>query len=195
MFGKKEVCKICGEKLHGSISTQLTDGKICPVCARICNGAGFLSTTEVRQALEENTCRFQQFHESQVVSSMLCGFIFIDFEHQWAYTSSTKKPKVEPIVFHFSEIEQYSISQAGAKTVTKTKTKGGIGRAIVGGAIAGPVGAVVGATTAKTEVEMKTTGGIPILRLDLSLNGVKTSVELAHPPFGAEKVINSMMEV
>lgn len=194
MFGKKENCKICGEKLHGSIFTQLTDGKICPMCARICKGAGFVSTTEVKQALEENTRRFQQFQESRVVTSLLCGFIFIDFEHQWAYVSSTKKVKVQPIVFHFSEIEQYSINQVGAKTITKTKTKGGIGRAIVGGAIAGPVGAVVGATTAKTEAETKTVGGTPILHLDLNLNGIKTSVELLNPPFESQQIINSSIE-
>ena len=33
----------------------------------------------------------------------------------------------------------------------KGKTSGGLGRAIVGGAIAGPVGAIVGASTAKTK--------------------------------------------
>lgn len=194
MFGKKEYCKICGEKLHGTIFTQLTDGKICPMCARICRESGFVSTAVVKQALEENTRRFQQFHESRVVSSALCGFIFIDFEHQWAYISSTKKAKVEPIVFHFSEIEQFSINQVGAKTITKTKTKGGIGRAVVGGAIAGPVGAIVGATTAKTETETKTVGGTPILRLELNLDGIKTSVTLPNPPLESEKIINSMME-
>ena len=33
----------------------------------------------------------------------------------------------------------------------KNKTSGGLGRAIVGGAIAGPIGAIVGAGTAKTK--------------------------------------------
>ncbi len=33
---------------------------------------------------------------------------------------------------------------------TNTKTKGGITRAVIGGAIAGPIGAVVGASTAKS---------------------------------------------
>nr|UVY25709.1 MAG: Gas vesicle protein G [Bacteriophage sp.] len=32
-----------------------------------------------------------------------------------------------------------------------TETKGGIGRAVIGAAVAGPVGAIVGAATAKTE--------------------------------------------
>ncbi len=194
MFGKKEYCAICGDRLHGTIFTQLTDGKICPMCARICCGPGFVSTSMVKQALEENSHRFQQFQESRVVSSLMCGFIFIDFEHQWAYVSSSKKVKAEPIVFHFSEIEQYSITQVGAKTITKTKTKGGIGRAIVGGAIAGPVGAIVGSTTAKTEAETKTVGGTPFLHLDLNLNGLKTTVELMNPPFETEQVINSMIE-
>ncbi len=194
MFGKKEYCSICGERLHGTIFTQLTDAKICPMCARICRGPGFVSINTVKQALEENSRRFQQFQESRVVSSLMCGFIFIDFEHQWAYMTSSKKAKTEPIVFHFSEVEQYSIKVVGAKTITKTKTKGGIGRAIVGGAIAGPVGAIVGSTTAKSESETKTVGGTPFLHLDLNLNGLKTSVELMNPPFESEQVINSMMD-
>jgi len=194
MFGQKEKCDICGEKLHGSLFTQLTDGKICPMCARICNNSGFVSINEIKQAWNENNHRISQFKESRVVSSMLCGSIFIDFEHQWAYVSGSKKQKVKPIIFHFSEIEQYSIQQFGAKTITKTKTKGGIGRAIVGGAIAGPVGAIVGATTANSESETKTVGGTPILELELNLNGVKTRITLANPPFEAEKVLTSMVE-
>ncbi len=95
MFTKKESCAICGAKLHGTVFTQLTDGKICFMCARICNGSGFVSTSTVKQALEENRRRYRLFHESIVVSSILCGFIFVDFEHQWAYASSTKNPKVE----------------------------------------------------------------------------------------------------
>lgn len=194
MFGKARKCGICGEKFRGKSFTQLADGEICPMCARICSESVFISINDVRQAWGENDIRIQQFKETSVISSMLCSYIFIDFEHQWAYLSETKKPKFKPIIFHFSEIGQYAIKQLGAKTVTKTKTKGGIGRAIVGGALAGPVGAIAGAATAKTESETKTVGGNPFLILELNINGLKTKISLSNPPFEAEKVLNAMIE-
>lgn len=64
--------------------------------------------------------------------------------------------KVKLVKF-FDEIEinsetVESVTPLGANSsISQEKKKGGIGRAIVGGAIAGPVGALVGAGTAKTK--------------------------------------------
>lgn len=78
----------------------------------------------------------------------------------------------------------------GQKTITKTK--GEIGRAVVGGAIFGVVGAVVGASTAKTET--KQVSGIPIIYVELNLNGLKTTVQLSNPPVEARKILDSMID-
>lgn len=53
------------------------------------------------------------------------------------------------VIIPYSEITTYSVvSCKAAKSETRTKSTGGLSRAIVGGAIAGGVGAIVGAATA-----------------------------------------------
>ena len=116
--------------------------------------------------------------------------MFIDTEQKMFYLSSNKKPKLEPIVFKFSEIEEYRIEQVGQKTITKTK--GGVGRAVVGGALYGVAGAIVGASTAKQET--KRVGGIPILKVDLNINGLKTTISLANPPLTVSDYLSNAMD-
>ena len=84
---------------------------------------------------------FQLFNAGITVSDFGSGFLFIDTEQKMFYLSNTKKPKLEPVVFKFSEIDEFRIEQVGQKTITKTK--GGVGRAVVGGALFGVTGAVV----------------------------------------------------
>lgn len=191
LFGMKISCAVCGESLSSGLVTQVADGKVCPVCARLCNRSPLATIAAVRQSKEENARRFQQFRETRVSSAPLGGHIFVDMEHQLCYLSGHKKPKIEPVVFRFSEIEGYQLERVGEKTVTKTK--GGLTRAVVGGALFGPAGAIVGAGTAKTEA--KTTGGISILSVDLDLNGVKTQLQLGNPPLDAASLLDSMMEM
>ena len=87
--------------------------------------------------------------------------------------------------------DRYRIEKVGEKTVTKTK--GGITRAVVGGALFGVGGAIVGASTAKQET--KTTGGVPMLYIDLDFQGVKTTVSISNPPLKAAQTLDSMINV
>lgn len=194
MFGKKKQCMICGEKLHTFGIKEMIDGEICSMCARICENTVFASVNDVKKAWEENTRRVQQFHQSKVITSMMHGCIFIDWEHHWAYVAyNNKKSKVNPIIFHFSEIKQYTIDAVGQKTVTTTRTKGGITRAIIGNAIVGPVGAIVGATTAKKETQVETKGGTPILYINLDFGGLQTRVSLVNPSEDIKNALDAMM--
>lgn len=178
LFGGKTACAVCGEKESKHLCTEIADGTLCPQCARYCSQSPLASVAVVRQTREENHRRFQQFHETKVLTQTLGGSIFVDLDHRLCYLSGQKKPKVEPLVFQFSEVEGYQLERVGEKTVTKTK--GGLTRAVVGGALFGPAGAIVGASTAKTET--KTTGGISILSVALNLGGLKTRVQLAGQP-------------
>lgn len=191
LFGGKTTCSVCGEKESKHLCTEIADGTLCPKCARYCSQSPLASVAAVRQAREENHRRFQLFHETKVLTQTLGGSFFVDLDHRLGYLSGQKKPKVEPLVFQFSEVEGYQLERVGEKTVTKTK--GGLTRAVVGGALFGPAGAIVGASTAKTET--KTTGGISILSVALNLGGLKTRVQLASPPLGAGALLDSMMEL
>ena len=55
------------------------------------------------------------------------------------------------MIYSFDEVAGYESDAPDDLTVTETK--GGIGRAVIGAAVAGPVGAIVGAATAKTETK------------------------------------------
>ena len=63
-----------------------------------------------------------------------------------------------------SEDESYEFETVGGKTVTKKK--GGITRAVVGGVVAGPIGALVGSGTAKAETQ--TVGGIRMTKVNFN---------------------------
>lgn len=123
-----------------------------------------------------------------VVTELGRGYIYIDTQHHWAYISQKKIPDINPIVFSFSEIENYRIENVGEKVVTKTK--GGIRRALVGGVMFGAAGAIVGASTAKTET--KTTGGIATLYINLNPQGIKTTISMVNPPSTTMETLESM---
>ena len=53
------------------------------------------------------------------------------------------------MIYSFDEVAGYESD--APDDLTMTETKGGIGRAVIGATVAGPVGAIVGAATAKTE--------------------------------------------
>ena len=180
MFGKKERCAICGERLSFT-AIQINGGSICPACNRLSTGSPL--------AWEENHNRFRNFKPGMVISDFASGFLFIDPEQKMFYLSNSKKTKLEPVVFKFSEINAFKIEQVGQKTITKTK--GGIGRAVVGGALFGTAGAIVGAATAKQET--KEVGGVPILYVDLSINGMNTTVSISNPPLKAADYLENAM--
>lgn len=64
----------------------------------------------------------------------------------FGHRGGDKGPRV---IYSFDEVAGYESDTPDDLTVTETK--GGIGRAVIGAAVAGPVGAIVGAATAKTE--------------------------------------------
>lgn len=189
MFGKKNVCDCCGLKLHVK-PIQISDGGICGLCNTICTNSPMTTVAKVKAAWDENNVRLQTFTPNMTVTNLGCGYIFIDTEHKMACISNQKKLAPNSIVFNFSELEEYRIEKVGEKTITKTK--GGITRAVVGGAIFGLAGAIVGASTAKQETVKK--GGVPVLYIDLNLNGLKTTLSISNPPFKATEFLNNILD-
>lgn len=189
MFGKKNVCDCCGLKLHVK-PIQISDGGICGLCNTICTNSPMTTVAKVKAAWDENNVRLQTFTPNMTVTNLGCGYIFIDTEHKMACISNQKKLAPNSIVFNFSELEEYRIEKVGEKTITKTK--GGITRAVVGEATFGLAGAIVGASTAKQETVKK--GGVPVLYIDLNLNGLKTTLSISNPPFKATEFLNNILD-
>lgn len=63
-------------------------------------------------------------------------------------------PNLEARVFNAQDILEVELNEDGTQ-VTKTSTGGVVGRALVGGAISGGIGAVIGGTTAKANTDQR----------------------------------------
>lgn len=73
MFGKKEKCAICGEKLSGT-GIQINGGAVCPICNRLSTGSPLCTAEQLKEAWEENHRRFQSFNAGITVSDFGSGF-------------------------------------------------------------------------------------------------------------------------
>ena len=94
-----------------------------------------------------------------------------------------KKISLKGKIYDYSQITSYSVSVNPVVSSTKTSMGSALGRAAIGGALFGGVGAIIGASTAKTktEYENKTTFTIftnslsePSINLDLILQEKET---------------------
>ena len=101
MFGKKERCAICGEKLSFT-AIQINGGSICPVCNRLSTGSPLASVEQVKKAWEENHNRFRNFKPGMVISDFASGFLFIDPEQKMFYLSNSKKKQSWSLLFSSS---------------------------------------------------------------------------------------------
>lgn len=183
LFKKKAVCSICGDKISAfGGGHQISDGMICPICQRIASKSVLASASEIRAAWNENSKRLDMFTQTMAFPAATSDTAFIDATHQYFYISSAKIKNTlsqtrQPVVVRFDEVTAYSSQIVGQKTVTKKK--GSLGRAVVGGALFGVAGAVIGAGTAKQET--KNIGGINTMRIDACVNGLNTEFILVTP--------------
>ena len=183
-------CPICSGKL-GLLKLKTCDGAICGPCAEISSAYKTESIENLKQYWNANKERLSKFHATQTLKSLLSETIIIDDDHQFFIIGKVEKNAHDPIVYAFSELESYEFQQVGGKTVTKKK--GGIGRALVGGAIAGPVGAIVGASTSKEETVTK--GGTSVLYVDLKLASGKKRIIMTNPPIGFTPFLDRCMAI
>ena len=98
----------------------------------------------VRSYLETNKDRVSAF----VPTYKIGNYIWFDDDHKWfVLPTGTFSPKIdESNVFEYSDIIGFEAIEDG-----ETITKGGLGKAIVGGALFGVVGAIAGGTSKKTK--------------------------------------------
>ena len=180
-------CPICGGSMGFGTKMKVRDGVICPFCTRITPAYSTLSIAEIKDLLEKNHARFSIFQQTNELKNFNSAEIVIDDNHKWFFVN--KKQKCDPVVYAFDEVEGYNFENVGGKTVTKSK--GGISRAVVGGLVAGPVGAVVGAGTSKHETE--TVGGILCLNIAVRTLSGKQIVKVYKPPRGLDAFLNQCM--
>ena len=99
--------------------------------------------------------------------------------------------KQTPIFYAFNEVDGYMFEVVGQKTVTKKK--GGITRALIGGAIAGPAGALIGSITAKQD--SKTIDGMSVLKINFLTYAGKNQRTCSSPPAGFTNFLDDCMTI
>lgn len=153
---KTEYCAICNEEIDVFAGIKLnTQEKICKNCLGKMNLTSGYTINNVKNSsieqlkerisfvekdLSENTKRINSF----TPTTQIGNYIWFDDNNKWfAIPQGTFKCTINnSYVFSYSSILNFELLEDG-----NTISKGGTGRAVVGGALFGGVGAIVGATT------------------------------------------------
>lgn len=156
----KEKCILCGIEANALSRTKLNDGSfICNDCvSKTGISLGFtvdtlkgLSLTEIKKRIKyhekdvkDNLERVVSFTPTYQVGK----YIWFDDKHKWfLFPQGTFSAKIDNCyVFKYDEIVDFEVLEDGTSV-----TKGGLGKALVGGAIFGLAGAIAGATSKKTK--------------------------------------------
>lgn len=174
-------CALCGKKI-GKHET------VCPLCASICDGGQTVPPDTLRQFWSINQSRISAFTETNVIKSFLCNHVVhIDNNNHMFYISYKKL--TNQLVFKFNEIVNYQYNRFPGRTVTKSK--GGLGRAVVGGALFGPAGAIIGATTAKAETQE--VGGTTFMDIKFQTPYWSKSMTIT-PPSGLQEFLDRCID-
>lgn len=147
-------CPVCGCKLGLLNREKSADGLICATCSNFFySKLGFRAAKQPTAALADYWVTLEQrrkaFKETDSIYDGDALFVSIDKPNRLFYIGHRGGDKGPRMIYRFDEVADYESDAPDDLTVTETK--GGIGRAMIGAAVAGPVGAIVGAATAKTE--------------------------------------------
>lgn len=147
-------CPVCGGKLGLLNREKSADGLICATCSNFFySKLGFRAAKQSTAALADYWVTLEQrrkaFKETDSIYDGDALFVSIDKVNQLFYFGHRGGDKGPRMIYSFDEVAEYESDVPDDLMVTETK--GGIGRAVIGAAVAGPVGAIVGASTAKTE--------------------------------------------
>lgn len=142
LFGKKEVCALCGGKLPLMGTVKIADGKICPQCREQCTQyisiPQMFTANDMRQNIanaQENKKLYEVFNPQELPYGLQ-----VDFGNRLLAVATKKYLRLQKAyIFRFDEIQDYDVNQDG-----KTIQKSGAGSAVVGGILFGGLGAVAG---------------------------------------------------
>lgn len=147
------ICPVCGGKLGLLNREKSADGLICARCSNFFySKLGFRAAKQPTDALAAYWVTMEQrraaFKETDSIYDSDSLFVSIDKKNRLFFFGHRGGDKGPRVIYSFDEVAGY---ESDADDVLVTQSVGGIGRAVVGAAVAGPVGAIVGASTAKSE--------------------------------------------
>lgn len=179
-------CCICEETLKLAVCKKLTDGFVCNSCLNNVSKSkfmpNFISSYTVKyfkflynKSLEDLTNKTKVVSAEPVTLSSEQKFKATKILSGFEIDYTNKLIKIKKDIYHFENLLDFELIDDSVET-SKTKKKGGVSRAVAGGLIAGPVGAIVGSSTAKQKT---TTNKFNFFRIKLVFkNSSKTTVFL-----------------
>ncbi|MEH7236791.1 SHOCT domain-containing protein [Bacillus sp. JJ1562] len=165
-FDLKAPCAVC-EKDAGLNRYRIADKKwICPNCYK---EAGFKLTTDTRkltvedvhaaiQDKKENEKELGVFTPTKKIGTLV---EFDDNQKKWLVLSPVLGKREKSTVYNYSDIIDFELLEDGESVAS-----GGLGRALVGGALFGGAGAIVGGVTGKK----RTKGVCTSLKIKVTVN-------------------------
>lgn len=165
IFGKS-TCMLCNGE--AGITAKKIDGQneICGICAEMCafpRGTR-LKLMDVNQVKDAYDKALQDRKlDDEFVASRSNSYIEIDDDEKLICFPTTRTRYRAPRIYSFGDIIQFEVVENG-----ETITSGGLGRAIFGGAILGPLGAILGGITGGK----KTKGICEQLELRIDINDI-----------------------
>jgi len=210
----KVSCVNCGKEL-GIRKMKTKAGPLCVDCYKVCNSS-FNSLYLIQDAtLEDIQSCFssdgkiatttngmlafspQTWHPTKVVA---CYFEVDEENKLWLIPDGMFGGKKSPIIYSFDKISEFELLEDG-----NSITKGGLGRALVGGALFGGVGAIVGGVTGgkktkqlvnKLQIKITTNDmSNPAIYINLISGPTKTQSMIYKSSYNAAQEILSILTV
>ena len=177
MFGRKEpkICPICNEKIT-FLKSAIKDGvKVCS--EHVVTEAGLFLTKDIENLTVEELkvkiserqkgiADFQEKINRFTATKQVGNFVaFDDNQEKWAVLSPISG-EIEQI-YSYNNVVNFELLEDG-----ESIAKGGLGRALVGGALFGGTGAIVGGITGNR----KTTGVCDSLKLKITMDNIQNPI-------------------
>ena len=148
IFGEKKKCSVCGKPVGNIGGRQIASGVICSECRKGCSPLiktiECMTADEISEAISnrtENYAKLNYFSPSATVGN----YLHVDRSlNLWCCPVLYGMFGDNPDLFHFDDLLDYKIVEDGG-----TESKGGLGSAVVGGALFGGAGAIVGSNVGK----------------------------------------------
>lgn len=200
LFGKKEICCICG--IEEGIK-KISDGKVCRNCLRntgiLYRSLSAQTKNSIIDAIDYNNRLLalqQQFHVSKQVGKYIefddmlklwrIPYISLHDENGNTWSGSDKLRETEDTLkyrtYSFHDVIGFELLEDGVSITSR-----GIGKSRVGGALFGSVGAIVGGNTAKRKTKMI----VSSLKVKITINDIRNPViyiELINTPIKSDSL-------
>lgn len=175
-FSLKEVCGVCNQEV-GLNRFRIADKQwVCPSCFKEANlkkfGVNEKAITQMTVDDIKNAIAAQKVNKSELDSfnptKRIGNYVeFDDNNKKWLILSSILGKRNKSTVYEYSDIVDFELLEDG-----ESVSSGGLGRALVGGALFGGAGAIVGGVTGKK----KTRGICSSLKLKITLKNINNPV-------------------